>query len=38
MWRKISKIYLFFSVFAFLVLYNSIGYAESGVTTQEIIV
>jgi hypothetical protein len=37
MWRKISKIYFFFSVFAFLVLYNSIGRAESGVILDELL-
>lgn len=37
MWRKISNIFLFFSVFAFLVLYNSIGYAESGVILDELL-
>ena len=37
MWRKISKIYFFFSVFAFLVLYNSISSAESGVILDELL-
>lgn len=37
MGRKISKIYFFFSVFAFLVLYNSIGSAESGVILDELL-
>jgi hypothetical protein len=37
MWRKISKIYFFLSVFAFLVFYNSISSAESGVILDELL-
>ena len=37
MWRKICKMYLFFSVFALLVLNNSISCAESGVILDELL-
>ena len=37
MWRKINKINFFFSVFVFLVLYNSISSAESGVILDELL-
>jgi len=37
MWRKISSIYFFLSVFAFLFLYNSIGRAENGVILDELL-
>ena len=37
MGRKISQINFFFSLFAFLVLYNSIGSAESGVILDELL-
>ena len=37
MYRKISRIYFFISVFALLVLHNSISSAESGVILDELL-